>query len=178
MTDLDDESLKAIEADVGLYRAYREARAHLPLTGRFMPYNWFALPEKMSIAWMAYSQMLTEFSTELANTINDLTNHVHRLQAWVTVIEPMNDDEKMAVTHEFIDVLATNAVNLPYVIKSRFAFASAHLCHQANRTRDFASWKDDLPLDVEIDLNTSGTYGRGSGKAYNRVKIAVEAIGG
>ena len=72
----------------------------------------------------------------------------------------MDDNEKMAVTHEFIDVLATNAVNLPYVIKSRFAFATAHLCHQANMTRDFASWQDDLPLDVEIDLNTSGSLSR------------------
>lgn len=178
MTDLNDEYLKAVEADVGIYRAYREARARLPLAGRFMPYNWYALPGKMSVTWMAYSQMLGEFSTELANTINNLTNHVQRLRAWAKVIEPMNDDEKMAVTHEFIDVLATNAVNLPYVIKSRFAFATAHLCHQANMTRDVLSWKDDLPLDVEIDLNTSGTYGRGWGKAYNRVKIAVEAIGG
>lgn len=178
MTDLNDESLKAVGADVGMYRAYREARAHLPLAGRFMPYNWYTLPEKMSALWMAYSLMLGEFSTELANTINDLTNHVQRLQAWATVIEPMDDNEKMAVTHEFIDVLATNAVNLPYVIKSRFAFATAHLCHQANMTRDFASWQDDLPLDVEIDLNTSGIYGRGWGKKYNRVKLAVEAIGG
>lgn len=178
MTDLNDESLKAVEADVGMYRAYREARARLPLAGRFMPYRRHELPEKLSIIWMAYSQMLSEFSTELANTVNNLTNHVHRLHAWSIVIEPMNDEEKMAVTHEFVDVLATNAVNLPYVIKSRFAFATAHLCHQANMTRDFASWEDDLPLDVEIDLNTSGIYGRGWGKAYNRVKLAVEAIGG
>lgn len=168
---------KGVEDDVRLYRAYREARARLPLAGRFMPYRWYELPERLSAIWMAYAQMLDEFSTELANTLNDLTNHVQRLHAWADVIEPMGDDEKMAATHEFIDVLATNAVNLPYAIKSRFAFAAAHLCHQANMTRDFASWQDDLPLDVEIDLNTSGIYGRGWGKTYNRFKLAVEAIG-
>lgn len=31
---LSDEGLQAVEADVGLYRAYREARARLPLRGR------------------------------------------------------------------------------------------------------------------------------------------------
>lgn len=166
-----------VEDDVRLYRAYREARVTLPLAGRFMPYRWYELPEQLSAVWMAYAQMLAEFSSELANTLNDLTNHVQRLQAWAIVIEPMDDDQKMAATHEFIDVLATNAVNLPYAIKSRFAFAAAHLCHQANMTRDYASWQDDLPLDVEIDLNTSGIYGRGWGKPYNRFKRAVEAIG-
>lgn len=166
-----------VERDVQLYRAYREARAGLPLVGRFMPYRWYELPDKLSAVWMPYAQMLDEFSTELANTLNDLTNHVQRLQAWAIVIEGMHGDAKMAATHEFIDVLATNAVNLPYAIKSRFAFAAAHLCHQANMTRDFASWQDDLPLDVEIDLNTSGIYGRGWGKTYNRFKRAVESIG-
>lgn len=166
-----------VDADVRLYRAYREARAGLPLAGRFMPYRWYELPERLSAIWMAYAQMLDEFSTELANTLNNLTNHVQRLQAWAIVIEPMGEDEKMAATHEFIDVLATNAVNLPYAIKSRFAFAAAHLCHQANMTRDFASWQDDLPLDVVIDLNTSGIYGRRWGRTYNRFKRAVEAIG-
>ncbi|RXR30882.1 integrase [Sphingobium fluviale] len=166
-----------VEDDVRLYRAYREARAGLPLIGRFMPYRWYELPDKLNAVWMPYAQMLDEFSTELANTLNDLTNHVQRLKAWAIVIERMDDDAKMAATHEFIDILATNAVNLPYAIKSRLAFTAAHLCHQANMTRDFASWQDDLPLDVEIDLNTSGIYGRGWGKTYNRFKRAVEAIG-
>ena len=156
MTENTEEIDRQILQDVSLYEAYRKARAALPLAGRFMPYNWENLPEKLSGIWMAYAQMLGEFSSELANTINGLTNHVHRLQAWAKVVETLDDDGKMQSTHEFIDVLATNAVNLPYVIKSRFAFVTAHLCHQANMTRDFASWQDDLPLDVEIDLNTSG----------------------
>lgn len=177
MPDVSKIADNGVEDDVRLYRAYREARAGLQLAGRFMPYKWYELPERLSAIWMAYGQMLDEFSTELANALNDLTNHVQRLQAWAIVIEPMSDDEKMAATHEFIDVLATNAVNLPYAIKSRFAFAAAHLCHQANMTRDIASWQDDLPLDVEIDLNTSGNYGRGWGKTYNRFKRAIEAIG-
>lgn len=177
MSDLSKIADNGVEDDVRLYRAYREARAGLDLVGRFMPYRWYELPEKLSAIWMAYGQMLNEFSTELANTLNNLTNHVQRLQAWAIVIEPMGTDEKMAATHEFIDVLATNAVNLPYAIKSRFAFAAAHLCHQANMTRDFAGWQDDLPLDIEIDLNTSGIYGRGWGRTFNRFKRAVEMIG-
>ncbi|RQW46252.1 integrase [Novosphingobium sp. LASN5T] len=177
MSDTSAIAGNGVEEDVRLYRAYREARAALPFSGRYTPYRWYTLPDKLSMVWMAYAQMLGEFSTELANTLNDLTNHVQRLQAWAIVIEGMDDDAKMAATHEFIDVLATNAVNLPYAIKSRFTFAAAHLCHQANMTRDFVSWQDDLPLDIEIDLNTSGIYGRGWGKTYIRFKRTVEAIG-
>ena len=44
---------KGVEGDVQLYRAYREARAGLPLAGRFMPYRWYELPDKLSAVWMA-----------------------------------------------------------------------------------------------------------------------------
>lgn len=159
-----------------LYAAYREIRDGLPVAGKFMPYGWRNLPNPLGAIWMAYSQMLDEFSSELANIVNDLTNHVHRLQAWATVVPTLSDDEKMEATHEFIDVLATNAVNLPYVIRSRFAFAAAHLCHQANMAKNLTDWKDDLPLDGEIWLNTTDLYGRGW-RRYTRFKRRVEAIG-
>jgi hypothetical protein len=147
-----------------------------PFTGRFMPYGWGGLPNPLSAAWMAYSQMLGEFSTELANTINGFTHDVQRLRVWSEVVAPLSDKQKLNATHEFIDTLATNAVNLPYVIRSRFAFATAHLCHQANQTRDFSGWNDDLPLDGEIWLNTADQYGKGWA-SYVPLKRRLEAIG-
>ena len=161
---------------VALYRSYRRALKATPFTGRFMPYGWGGLPNPLSATWMAYSQMLGEFSTELANAINGLTHDVQRLRAWSLVVGPLSDQQKLNATHEFIDTLATNAVNLPYVIRSRFAFAVAHLCHQANLAKDLAGWKDDLPLDGEIWLNTADKYGKGWA-GYVPVKLCLEGIG-
>ena len=161
---------------VTLYRTYRRALKAAPFTGRFMPYGWDELPSSLSATWMAYSQMLREFSTELANVINDFTRAVHRLRAWSFVVAPLSDEQKLNATHEFVDTLATNAVNLPYVIRSRFAFAAAHLCHQANMTKDLGGWKDDLPLDGEIWLNTADKYGK-EWAGYIPLKLCLEGMG-
>lgn len=142
-----------------------------------MPYGWSDLPNPLNATWMAYSQMLGEFSAELANTINAFSHDVHRLQAWADVVRTLPNRQKLEATHQFIDTLATNAVNLPYVVRSRFAFATAHLCHQANMIKDFGGWKDDLPLDGQIWLNTADIYGDGW-DGYVPLKLALEALGG
>jgi hypothetical protein len=160
-----------------LYQAYLDAQDTTPFAGRFMGYNWCSLPSPMSAQWMPYSSMLDEFARELANSINTLTNHVHRLQSWAKVIETLTDDEKMEVTHEFIDAIATNAVTMPYVVKSRFAFAAAHLCHQANKAKNPDTWRDDIPLTDAIYLNTTDKFGQ-DWNGYNRFKRRVEAISG
>lgn len=160
-----------------LYETFRATLDATPNTGRFMPYNWSGLPDRLSAVWMAYSQMLNEFARELANIINDFTHYVHQLQAWSEVMAPMTDEEKQEATHEFVDVVATVAVNLPYVIRSRFIFATAHLCHQANMTRDFDNWNDDLPLDSDIYFDAADKHGAGW-RRYNLLKRRLEAING
>ncbi len=126
--------------------------------------------------WIAYAQMLSEFASELANAINHFTHRVHQLQAWARVIEPMSNNDKLRATHEFIDALATISVNFPYVIRSRFVFASAHLCHQANRSRIGVGWKDDLALDTEIHFAEADRHG-GGWQSYNSLKRRLEKIG-
>lgn len=141
-----------------------------------MPYDWTELPNPVSAQWMAYSMMLDEFARELANVINSFTNNVHKLQAWSMVLEGLSEKQKLAATHEFIDTLATNTVNLPYVIKGRFGFAIAHLCHQANQLKAPDTWIDDLPLDQEMYPHVGDKYGK-AWKSYNKLKRALDAVG-
>lgn len=164
------------EKRLRLYQLYLTAREANPIEGRFMPYDWSGLPNPLSGAWLPYSQMSDEFGRELANTINDLTNHVHRLRAWDEVIGPLPNEDRMEALHEFIGVLAVAALGLPYVIKSRFAYAAAHLCHQANRAKQATSWTDDFPTAQAIYLNDADTFGR-QWRAFRRFKQRVEVIG-
>jgi hypothetical protein len=99
-----------------IYEKYLTALdAKLP-TGRIMPHNWSKLLDPLSIRWMAYSLMLSEFSRELANIINKLTNDIRRLEAWAEIVESLSDEDKMRANLEFINPLATVAVGLPYGI--------------------------------------------------------------
>lgn len=160
-----------------LYQAFLAARDAAPMDGAFMPYNWTTLPDPISGLWLPYTQMLDEFARELANAVNRLTHQVHQLRAWSHVVQPLSDDEKMEATHEFIETLATAAVSSPYVIKSRFSYAAAHLCHQANMAKDLASWKDAFPTERAIYLNHAAPFGKGW-RSFRRFMCCAEAIGG
>ncbi|WP_176000643.1 integrase [Burkholderia vietnamiensis] len=157
------------------YRQYRAALKAAPLKGKFMPYGWGALPQRLSGDWIAYAEMFNEFSQELANTINDLTRYTHQLTAWRDVVDKLDDEGKFNVAVEFVDPLATIALNLPYVIRSRFIFAAAHLSHQAGRTMVPKGWKDDLPLDDEIYFEQADAVG-GQWKTYTKFKTKLERI--
>jgi hypothetical protein len=75
---------------------------------------------------------------------------MQRPKAWNVVSAPLNDEQKLEAVQEFAEPLSTVALNLPYVIRSRLIFATAHLCRQANESRDEKPWVDDLPLDEEV----------------------------
>ena len=160
-----------------LYEQYLTALEATPPIGRFAPYGWSPLPDRLGAQWMAYDQMLSEFSRELANIINDLTHHVRRLEAWASVTTRLSNEDKLEATREFIDPLAIVAVGMPYAIRGRFAFATAHLCHQANQARQVVSWLDDLDLDHSIDMSTAEARGHGW-KAFGRLKLRLEKING
>jgi len=158
------------------YRQYRAALKAVPFKGMYLPYEWGQLPQTLPFEWMAYAEMFNEFSRELANAVNALTAYTHRLAAWRDVVEGLDDRGRLSVSHEFVDVLATTALNLPYVIRSRFIFASAHLCHQAGSLKAPHGWKDDLPLDDEIYLAQAQTAGA-PWKAWAKLKTKIERIG-
>lgn len=160
-----------------LYQAFLAARDAVPVDSAFMPYTWTAQPNPISGLWLPYAQMLDEFARELANAVNRLTHQVHQLSAWSQIVQPLSDDEKMEATHEFIETLATAAVSSPYVIKSRFSYAAAHLCHQANRARNLARWEDKFPTERAIYLNHAAPFGKGW-RSFQRFMCCAEAIGG
>lgn len=158
-----------------LYTKYLAALDAAAFDGRYVAHEPDGFPKSLHITWMAYRDMLQEFSREISNSLNDLTNYTHRLKAWGTVISPMPDQEKLETTHEFIDPLATVSLTLPYVIQSRFIFATAHLCHQANRSRDDLTWKDDLRLDRKIVFQDANKHGS-KWASYDALKERIEAI--
>ncbi|KQM72867.1 hypothetical protein ASE72_19275 [Sphingomonas sp. Leaf20] len=158
------------------YAQYRIALDERPTGGRFMPYRWWALPDRLDVAWMAYREMLGDYATELANIINDLTHHVARLRAWDVVIAGLDNEERHEISHEFIDVLGTVALGQPYAIKSRFAFAVGHLSHQANQAADGAGWVDDFPVS-NLYLNDIEPY-CSSWKRYRTFKLRLEPLAG
>lgn len=161
---------------IALYRKFRQILKVTPFSGRYMPYDWAKLPHPISAQWMAYSLMLDEFARELANALNAFTNDVHRLRAWSKALETLSAKRQHAATHEFIDSLATNSLNLPYVVKGRFGYAAAHLCHQANMLKQGTSWVDDLPLDHDIYPHVGDRYGK-LWPSYKPLKQALDAIG-
>ena len=172
----DDLGTKQSELCIRLYTEFRAALDALPIGGRFMPYGWFNPPSSLGMAWTPYVQMLHEFARELANIINELTHHVDQLRAWAAVIAPLSNEERMEATHEFIDILGTVALSLPYAIKSRFAYAAAHLCHQANKAKDLKGWKDEFPAK-RLYLNDIEPMCRGW-KKFRAFKLKVEPIAG
>jgi hypothetical protein len=68
------------------YQMFLAARTEVPFLGRFMPYDWIAVPEAVQSEW-AYLWMFRDFARELANIVNDMKRHVHDLQAWSSVLE-------------------------------------------------------------------------------------------
>lgn len=158
------------------YRRYRRILKTLPFKGKYAPYNWGELPQTLHMTWLPYSQMFDEFSRELANAINELTNYTHQLAAWRDLLAPMDHQQQLDAAVDFIDPVATVALNLPYVIRSRFIFASAHLCHQANHAKERAVWKDEFPLDGEVWFDAADKYGK-AWKRYNAFKTRLEKVG-
>ncbi len=138
------------------------------------PYNWHALKRTLPIKWMAYGQFLEEHSMELANTINEFRQHIMSLLAWQKVLEDLDEEERHHIVSEFVSPLATLALNMPYVSRSRFIYSIAHLSHQANQTKQ-KSWVDDLPIDSEIYFEVADKFGK-PWKKYTKLKVTLEKI--
>lgn len=121
--------------------------------------------------------MLDEHARELANSLNEMRQFIVNLKAWSEVLEETGEDleRKHFIIYEFVCPLATLALNLPYVIRSRFFYSIAHLCHQANRV-DESQWSDDdLPIDSKIYQEQADLHGK-SWIKYQKLKCALEKV--
>jgi len=157
------------------YQCYLVARENLSTIGDWVEYNWTKLPQSLCITYLAYSQMLNEHSREIANSINQLQRLILSLKAWNLHLHSIDDDQrKFNIVSEFVDPIATVAINLPYVIRSRFIYSTAHLSHQANQSL-CSEWKDDFPLDSEIYFAQADKFGS-DWRAYNKLKQVLEKI--
>jgi len=148
----------------------------MPTAGRTMPYDWIALPEGLKINWWVYELMIQEYAGGLANAVNQLTFYERSLRAWSIVIDGLPEEKRYPVAHEFVDATATVAINLPYVIRERFAFTAAHLCHQANQLK-LSPWTDDLPRDSSINPTKADRYGE-PWDNYAEFKQCLDRISG
>jgi hypothetical protein len=109
--------------------------------------------------------------------MNAFTLNVRRLSAWETLMTSLGEEEQAEALHEFIEPIATLCLLTPYAIRSRLLFATAHLCHQVNLTRE-ADWPEaSLPMDDKIWMDSADRQGARWQK-YNQLKTRIEAIGG
>jgi len=152
------------------FEELKNIEAHCP----HADYDWYELPESIPFEGLAFSQMLKEYSMELSNSINELLRYIYSLTAWEKVIKNKSQNEIHRIIVNFINPVATISLNLPYIIRSRFVYSIAHLCHQANRQKQ-TNWIDDLPLDDEIYFREADKYGT-TWKNYKKLKKSLEQI--
>lgn len=157
------------------YQRYLAAREHLTQLGTWAEFDWAVLPDSLYIMYLTYSQMLNEHASEIANSINQLQRLTLSLKAWDQLLRSIDDEQRrLNIICEFVEPISIVAINLPYIIRSRFIYSTAHLSHQANQSR-YTDWKDDFPLDSEIYFVQADEYGS-NWCAYNKLKQALEKI--
>lgn len=162
---------------IELYTRYLEELPQTENLGRIMPYGWIDLPETLDMTFMTYAEMVKEFGREIANGINAFTISLRRLTAWERVGRSLTDEkERHSLLHEFVDGPVTLTLITPYVLRSRFIFATAHLSHQLNLLRQESWGEERLPPDGEIWFDAMDVQGQ-SWKRYPKLKTAAEKLG-
>jgi len=157
------------------YKAFLERRAGVTLEIHAAPYNWYQLPNELPTYLIAYSQMLNEHARELANSLNEMRQFIINLKGWSEVLDQTESYEKRRqIVFEFVNPVATLAINLPYVIRTRFVYSITHLSHQANQLKQLP-WSDDLPIDNRIYSEKADKYA-GTWKKYSKLKRCLEKI--
>lgn len=163
--------------DCELYRRYTEKRSSVADLGKVMPYGWANLPAPLAGSWMIYSLMLDDFSRELSNAINAFANNVRKLKIWDALFAELTEHERLEALYEFVDPISTLCLLTPYVIRSRFLYATSHLCHQVNLVREEAWNESSLPADEGIYMDSADKQGT-PWQEYKQLKRCMESVGG
>lgn len=135
------------------------------------PYDWEDAPDSADFTWMPYFWRLGDFTSTLANEINQLGHCVRRIESWRDLLQDYQDSERVELLMEFIDPLTVMALNLPSAIRGRMVFMATHLCHQANRV--FQGWKEDLEDDKEITFKVL----KRRGVSWKHAQPLLDALG-
>jgi len=75
----------------------------------------------------------THLGYMLTNEVNSFGQGLQKLAAWACVLKTADTEVKHELLVEFVMPLATHALNLPFALKNRFAFAAMRLSDEANR---------------------------------------------
>lgn len=159
---------------VNVLTKYCNIKSTLTFNIQIASHDWVTLNRSLPVRWFPYGQFLWEHSRELSNSINEFRYQIGALMAWNKVVNELDQETKVRVIAEFVGPIATAALMMPYVIRSRFIYSASHLCHQANRLKH-DSWKDDLPVNEEIYFGIADRYGK-HWSGYSNFKCALEKI--
>ncbi|MGE4304736.1 MAG: hypothetical protein AB7E24_11985 [Novosphingobium sp.] len=160
-----------------LYRRYLEAEPDSGTVGRFMSYDWVEMPGDIYGILATYSFMLDDFARELANAVNAFTVNIRRLKTWTSLLPTLDKKARREAIHEFVEPISTLALLSPYMLRSRFLYATAHLCHQVNLIRESDWGENALPMDGEIWFEAADRQGK-PWKAYRPLKLRMERMAG
>lgn len=138
------------------------------------PYKWYKFPDKLSLLWIAYTNMLEEHAIGISNSINEFLRYINSLDAWGNIIKNKEENDKFEIIIEFITPIATLALSMPFVIRERFIYSAVHLSHQSNYTKGI-NWGDEVIIENDISFNTADKICF-RWNAYNKFKMALEKI--
>jgi hypothetical protein len=167
----------AADIELRLYAAFMKARESLARPEKPMPYDWHLLPLQMPMHWIVYHEMLSEFARELAGVVNHLIRSTHAIEVWDKVLDGLGPSELLAADTYFVGDLTAVALNLPYAIKNRFAFAVYHLSHQANDLCGKPESAIPIVPDDKVDFAAMSAVGK-PWRDFTRLNQRIEVIGG
>lgn len=99
------------------------------------------------------------------------------MSTWTSLLPTLDEKERHEAIHEFVEPIATLALLSPYMLRSRFLYATAHLCHQVNLIREKDWGEDALPLESAIWFDAADKQGK-PWKAYRALKLRMEKMAG
>ncbi|MFZ2725855.1 MAG: hypothetical protein WAX77_06375 [Methylococcaceae bacterium] len=151
--------------------AYEKYRYHFS-TGEikpiFAPYSEVYPWSNMSFELYNYYLFLKISHQPIANEINRLYYRLAQISAWDKTLKdyPISE-EKHLLLLEFVKPITDSAIELPFVLRSRFIYFLSHLSHQANLLTNNDWDETKLPEDKNIDFKIMQRMSKNWG-GYNK----------
>src|ERR1019366_6463901 len=111
-----------------------------------------ALQSDKKVDDLIFAVMADDFRREIVNAVNRFYAATLDADAWCRVTQPLAASERASLLYQYGEPNLELAVNRPYALRNRFAFAATHLLHQSNK-HVRQGWKDNLVKDRDIGLD-------------------------